>query len=586
MNGMLKIMGLVMLTLVAGAYGAGAGETVSGTVTDVDSNVYHTVTIGTQTWMVESLRTTRLNDGGALALVTNSAAWAKLETPGYCWYLNEDAGSNRTFGALYNWYAVNTGKLAPAGWHVATEEEWGVLVSFLGGGEIAGGKLKAAGVSLWKDPNVDADNSTGFSALPGGLRDQEGVFTDRGLAGAMWTSTEYDITISKYFNVKYDSAELDRGGIRKKCGLGVRCIKNHSPGQNAAIRWLEGQINPGTKLVSSYAGNPTCWLYDQALAVIAFAEAGGPYTRQAREILQFLEDHRNQPSKDECYWYFAYEADGKQGGEYTTTAVNAWTVLATLYYEAKTGDKRFRPMAEAALNWIQHRCLKSIKGKEGVVMADRNYALTPYDDTTVFSTEHNLDAYSAFYHMGILTGGERYLKTAAGLKSFLRDVLWDGRRFRGGCDITGQRNEAFYLDAQSWGVLALGPEYGSGLPLAEEKCLVTNKTHTLNNKTVTGIAGFTEWTGTSHYWAEGTEGLVAAWLMTGQAGKAAFYHQQTWRLAEGVAADSRHNKLGIPYATPDAVGVSVKESVAGTAWFYFNERGVNPFRPPLKQVSQ
>ncbi len=89
MNGMLKIMGLVMLTLVAGAYGAGAGETVSGTVTDVDSNVYHTVTIGTQTWMVESLRTTRLNDGGALALVTNSAAWAKLETPGYCWYLNE-----------------------------------------------------------------------------------------------------------------------------------------------------------------------------------------------------------------------------------------------------------------------------------------------------------------------------------------------------------------------------------------------------------------------------------------------------------------------------------------------------------------
>jgi len=362
--------------------------------------------------------------------------------------------------------------------------------------------------------------------------------------------------------------------------------ESNSLDQSAAIRWLEGQINPGTKLVSSYAGNPTCWLYDQALAVIAFAETGGQYTRHAREILQFLEDNRNQPAKDEGYWFFAYEADGKRGGEYTTTAVNAWTVLAIIYYEAKTGDKRFRPMAEAALNWIQRRCIKSIKGKEGVVMAERDYATTRYDDTTVFSTEHNLDAYSAFYCMGSLTGGKSYLETAAGLISFLREALWDGRHFLGGLDITGQRNDAFYLDAQSWGVLALGPEYASSLQLAEEKCLVTNKTHTLNNKTVAGIAGFTEWTGTEYFWAEGTEGMVAAWLMTGQSGKAAFYHQQTRRLAEGVAADSSENKLGIPYATQDAVGVSVRESVAGTAWFYFNERCVNPFRPPLKQVNQ
>lgn len=362
--------------------------------------------------------------------------------------------------------------------------------------------------------------------------------------------------------------------------------ESHSPVQSAAIRWLEGQINPGTKLVSSYAGNPTCWLYDQALAVMAFAEAGGPYTRHAREILQFLEDHRNQPAKDENYWFFAYEADGKQGGEYTTTAVNAWTVLAIINYETKTGDKRFRPMAESTLNWIQHHCLKSIKGKEGVVMADRDYAITRYDDTTVFSTEHNLDAYSAFYQMGLLTGGKIYLEIAAELKSFLRKALWDGRHFCGGFTITGQRDDTFYLDAQSWGVLVLGPEYAGCLQVAEDNCLVTNKTHTLNDKTVTGIAGFTERTGMNYFWAEGTEGMVAAWLMTGQAGKAAFYHQQSRRLAEGVADDSRDNKLGIPYATVDATGVSVKESVAGTAWFYFNERGVNPFRPPLKKGGQ
>jgi len=230
MNRMLHIVVPVVIALVAGGNGADAAETVPATVTDVDRNVYHTVIIGTQTWMVENLKTTRLNDGGAMALVTQSAAWAKLETPGYCWYLNEDSTSNKTAGALYNWYAVNTGKLAPAGWHVATEEEWGLLVAFLGGPDGAGGKLKAAGLSLWKEPNVAATNSTGFSALPGGLRDLEGVFTDSGLAGPMWTATEYDITISKYFNVKYDSAEINRGGMRKKCGLSVRCVKNPSAG--------------------------------------------------------------------------------------------------------------------------------------------------------------------------------------------------------------------------------------------------------------------------------------------------------------------------------------------------------------------
>ncbi|MEI7899388.1 MAG: fibrobacter succinogenes major paralogous domain-containing protein [bacterium] len=225
---MRRIRNIVMpvAVLFAAGHGAGAAENSLGTVTDVDSNVYHTVMIGTQTWMADNLRTTRLNDGGAMALVTNNAAWAKLETPGYCWYMNVESVSNRPFGALYNWHAVNTGKLAPAGWHVATEEEWCALISVLGGGDVAGGKLKAAGASQWKEPNVDATDSAGFSALPGGLRDQEGVFTDGGLVGAMWTATEYDFTVSKYFSLKYDSAEIHRGGIRKASGLSVRCVKN------------------------------------------------------------------------------------------------------------------------------------------------------------------------------------------------------------------------------------------------------------------------------------------------------------------------------------------------------------------------
>jgi hypothetical protein len=109
-------------------------------VTDIDGNIYSTVTIGTQTWMKQDLKTTRYNDGAAIPLVTDNTAWAALTTPGYCLYNNtNNADSIRTFGALYNWYAVNTGKLAPTGWHVATDAEWTTLTTYLGGTTVAGG---------------------------------------------------------------------------------------------------------------------------------------------------------------------------------------------------------------------------------------------------------------------------------------------------------------------------------------------------------------------------------------------------------------------------------------------------------------
>ena len=103
----------------------------SSTVTDIDGNVYNTVKIGTQTWMVENLKTTRFNDGTAIPNVTDASAWNALTTPGYCWYDNNEA-NKATYGALYNWYAVNTGKLAPASWHVATDADWKKLEMALG----------------------------------------------------------------------------------------------------------------------------------------------------------------------------------------------------------------------------------------------------------------------------------------------------------------------------------------------------------------------------------------------------------------------------------------------------------------------
>ena len=99
--------------------------------TDADGNVYHTVTIGTQTWTVENLKTSKYNDGTKIPLVTDGTTWGNLTTPGYCWHNNDAATNKATYGALYNWYAVNTGKLAPSGWHVPTDAEWTTLENYL-----------------------------------------------------------------------------------------------------------------------------------------------------------------------------------------------------------------------------------------------------------------------------------------------------------------------------------------------------------------------------------------------------------------------------------------------------------------------
>jgi uncharacterized protein (TIGR02145 family) len=126
-----------------------------GTLTDQDGNVYKTVTIGTQTWMAENLRTTKYNDGTAIANVTENTVWDTLRTGAYCNYNNTTSiDTIATYGRLYNWHAVNTGKLAPIGWHVPTADEWTKLTDDLGSGYVAGGKLKETGTSHWNSPNA------------------------------------------------------------------------------------------------------------------------------------------------------------------------------------------------------------------------------------------------------------------------------------------------------------------------------------------------------------------------------------------------------------------------------------------------
>jgi uncharacterized protein (TIGR02145 family) len=201
-------------------------ENNSTTVTDIDGNVYHTVKIGAQTWMVENLKTTHYNDGTAIPLVTGNTAWGSLTTPGYCWYNNDQATYGSTYGALYNWYAVNTGKLCPTGWHVATDAEWTQLTDYLGGENVAGGKMKEAGLSHWKSPNTGANNSSGFTALPGGYRYLDGSFGSLTYGALFWSSSQYDAANAWGRSLGCYLEYVGRLSGSKTYGFSCRCLQD------------------------------------------------------------------------------------------------------------------------------------------------------------------------------------------------------------------------------------------------------------------------------------------------------------------------------------------------------------------------
>jgi uncharacterized protein (TIGR02145 family) len=199
------------------------------TITDIEGNVYNTVTIGNQIWMKENLRTTKYNDGSDIPLVTDRTDWGNLTTPGTCWYENSES-IGTTYGALYNWYAVNTGKLCPTGWHAPIDEEWTILISCLGGEDIAGGKLKESGINHWESPNTGATNESGFTGLPGGYRNYNGNFDNIVLFGYWWSAkgNETAYAWNRYMNYNY--AIVYRYSRRKEIGYSVRCLKDsHYP---------------------------------------------------------------------------------------------------------------------------------------------------------------------------------------------------------------------------------------------------------------------------------------------------------------------------------------------------------------------
>ena len=200
--------------------------TVSRTVADIDGNIYSTVKIGDQWVTGENLRVTRYRNGEAIPCVTDDTAWLNVSTGAYC-NCDNDTGNVFVYGRLYNWYAVEDSRnIAPEGWHVPSESEWKRLTDFLGGIEVAGGKLKEAGITRWWSPNTGATNETGFSALPGGFRSCYGSFSKTGCYAYFWTSTELESGAVRSRSMVYFHEDVRRYYVCKLYGYSVRLFRD------------------------------------------------------------------------------------------------------------------------------------------------------------------------------------------------------------------------------------------------------------------------------------------------------------------------------------------------------------------------
>jgi uncharacterized protein (TIGR02145 family) len=222
---MMKIINYTILFLLVSILPLSCSKKeTSEPITDIDGNIYGTVKIGSQVWMEENLKTTKLNDGTAIPLIKDSDDWIQLSGSGYCWYNNEEASFKDLYGALYNGYTVETGKICPDGWHLPSVEEWQTLADF-GEDLKAGGALKDAGTEHWLAPNKGGTNSSGFTALPAGLRYFEGTFAADGTFTGYWSANESENEIY-YAGLYHSSADVVIDHKNKKHGLSIRCLKN------------------------------------------------------------------------------------------------------------------------------------------------------------------------------------------------------------------------------------------------------------------------------------------------------------------------------------------------------------------------
>lgn len=200
---------------------------ITGSVTDSQGNTYNTIWIGYHEWMTENLKTILYRNGtDSIPLVENDSVWISLTSPAYCWYENKKTEYGDTYGALYNWHAIATGNLCPAGWHVAAKEDIEDLVNSVGGADSAAINLKEAGTDHWKTPNEGASDKYGFKALPGGKRFSDGIFDLVSVEGNWWSSSEYSTLNSYYLNFMFNYPNAFQAFYNKRTGMSVRCVRD------------------------------------------------------------------------------------------------------------------------------------------------------------------------------------------------------------------------------------------------------------------------------------------------------------------------------------------------------------------------
>lgn len=214
----------------------------SSKVTDIDGNNYNIVTIDSQVWMAENLKTTRYADGATIPLVSTTDSWIVLTntSKAYCWY-DDNITNKDTYGALYTWAAAMNGASSsnsnpsgvqgacPTGWHVPSDEEWITLTTYLGGESVAGGKMKEVGNSNWIYPNTGATNESGFSGRGGGYRIPSGIFRDLGVKSFFWSSSQglLPISVPRGRSLDYKNEEVFNAGFYINTGGYLRCVKDN-----------------------------------------------------------------------------------------------------------------------------------------------------------------------------------------------------------------------------------------------------------------------------------------------------------------------------------------------------------------------
>lgn len=349
-----------------------------------------------------------------------------------------------------------------------------------------------------------------------------------------------------------------------------------------AYQWLVASQRTNRKFIFFHTGLlpsqekwEDCFVYDQALAALAFTYHGD--YKRAKAIFNFFDAVRKKHIMEKGgIWGFTdvYKRDGRET-ETRAAGPNAWILLALNYYIHKTNDEQFLPLAKDIADW-----LISLQSLEGGVIGGYYGNGKPM---VWISAEHNFDCYSALRDLGIMTQDERYLKVAKEIKKWLEDDVWDkkAKRF-----YLGRRNPNFATDLSSWAVLSLGNEYSVSLDFAIEKSLNT-QTYKVKDVEIEGF-DFGSTYKTSPFpdkdavWFEGTAHMVLAFEKAGRHDESLYFMNELDKCLTDSAAFP-HTK-GLPYASNE--GTPVYDSwlmqdrplcVSSTAWYFFAKNNFNPF---------